>query len=70
MRIERNNHAALDQSAYPYVHAVKYNGLLFLSGVPAFVRPTQGKAPSSQLAPFSNKLAASPQPKTALWNRC
>ena len=36
MIIERKNYPHLEQPVGPYVHAVKYNGLLFLSGLTAF----------------------------------
>ena len=36
MPIERKNYPHLDAPVGPYVHAVSYNGLLFLSGLTAF----------------------------------
>lgn len=36
MTIERKNYPHLEKPVGPYVHAVKYNGLLFLSGLTAF----------------------------------
>ena len=39
--IERKNYPHLDAPVGPYVHAVSYNGLLFLSGLTAFNTPAQ-----------------------------
>lgn len=36
MSVERKNYPHLDAPVGPYVHAVSYNGLLFLSGLTAF----------------------------------
>ncbi|MEL6385479.1 MAG: RidA family protein [Cyanobacteria bacterium J06626_18] len=41
MPIERKNYPHLDAPVGPYVHAVSYNGLLFLSGLTAFNTPAQ-----------------------------
>jgi 2-iminobutanoate/2-iminopropanoate deaminase len=41
MQIERKNYPHLDKPVGPYVHAVSYNGLLFLSGLTAFNTPAQ-----------------------------
>lgn len=41
MQIERKNCPDLDTPVGPYVHAVSYNGLLFLSGLTAFNTPAQ-----------------------------
>ena len=41
MKIERKNYPHLDAPVGPYVHAVSYNGLLFLSGLTAFNTPAQ-----------------------------
>lgn len=41
MTIERKNYPHLEKPVGPYVHAVKYNGLLFLSGLTAFDSSTQ-----------------------------
>lgn len=41
MSIERKNYPHLDAPVGPYVHAVSYNGLLFLSGLTAFNTPAQ-----------------------------
>ncbi|NER83801.1 MAG: RidA family protein [Leptolyngbya sp. SIO1D8] len=43
MQIERKNYSHLDAPVGPYVHAVSYNGLLFLSGLTAFNTPAQGQ---------------------------
>ena len=39
MKIQRKNYTCLDEPVGPYVHAVSYNGLLFLSGITAFNTP-------------------------------
>jgi len=36
MPVKRKNYSHLDTPVGPYVHAVSYNGLLFLSGLTAF----------------------------------
>jgi 2-iminobutanoate/2-iminopropanoate deaminase len=41
MQIERKNYPHLELPIGPYVHAVSYNGLLFLSGLTAFNTPQQ-----------------------------
>lgn len=41
MQIEHKNYPHLDAPVDPYVHAVSYNGLLFLSGLTAFNTPAQ-----------------------------
>jgi 2-iminobutanoate/2-iminopropanoate deaminase len=41
MQIERKNYLHLDAPIGPYIHAVSYNGLLFLSGLTAFNTPAQ-----------------------------
>lgn len=43
MNIERKNYPHLDTPVGPYVHAVSYNGLLFLSGLTAFNTPAQNQ---------------------------
>lgn len=42
MSIERKNYVHLDQPVGPYVHTVKHNGLLYLSGLTAFGSTAQG----------------------------
>ncbi len=42
MQIERKNYPHLDAPVGPYVHAVSYDGLLYLSGLTAFGTPAQG----------------------------
>jgi len=42
MTIERKNYDQLAKPVGPYVHAVRYNGMLFLSGLTAFGSPAQG----------------------------
>jgi 2-iminobutanoate/2-iminopropanoate deaminase len=41
IQVERKNYPHLDAPVGPYVHAVSYNGLLFLSGLTAFNTPAQ-----------------------------
>jgi 2-iminobutanoate/2-iminopropanoate deaminase len=49
MTIERKNYPSLPSPAGPYVHAVKANGVLFLSGITAFGLPAQKGSISEQL---------------------
>lgn len=48
MKIERKNYPHLDTPVGPYVHAVSYNGLLFLSGLTAFNTPAQNQDLATQ----------------------
>jgi 2-iminobutanoate/2-iminopropanoate deaminase len=48
-RIERKNYRSLAQPAGPYVHAVKYNGMIMLSGITAYGTPAQGGSISEQV---------------------
>lgn len=48
MPIERKNYPHLDAPVGPYVHAVSYNGLLFLSGMTAFNTPAQNQDLAAQ----------------------
>ncbi|MEM6437676.1 MAG: RidA family protein [Cyanobacteria bacterium P01_D01_bin.115] len=48
MPIERKNYPHLDAPVGPYVHAVGYNGLLFLSGMTAFNTPAQNQDLAAQ----------------------
>lgn len=48
MPIERKNYPHLDAPVGPYVHAVSYNGLLFLSGLTAFNTPAQNGGLAAQ----------------------
>ncbi|ESA34033.1 endoribonuclease l-psp [Leptolyngbya sp. Heron Island J] len=48
MNVERKNYAHLDTPVGPYVHAVSYNGLLFLSGLTAFNTPAQNQGLATQ----------------------
>ena len=41
MQVAHKNYPHLDAPVGPYVHAVSYNGLLFLSGLTAFNTPAQ-----------------------------
>jgi 2-iminobutanoate/2-iminopropanoate deaminase len=46
--LQRKNYAELASPAGPYVHAVKYKGLLFLSGLTAYSTPAQGSGIEAQ----------------------
>jgi 2-iminobutanoate/2-iminopropanoate deaminase len=48
MKVERKNYSHLDTPVGPYVHAVKYNDLLFLSGLTAFSTPAQNQNLATQ----------------------
>ncbi|MGD1858097.1 MAG: RidA family protein [Leptolyngbyaceae cyanobacterium] len=48
MNIERKNYPQLDTPVGPYVHAVSYNGLLFLSGLTAFNTAAQNQDLAAQ----------------------
>jgi 2-iminobutanoate/2-iminopropanoate deaminase len=48
MKVERKNYPHLDTPVGPYVHAVSYNGLLFLSGLTAFNTPAQNQDLTAQ----------------------
>ena len=48
MAISRKNYPHLEQPVGPYVHAVKHNGLLYLSGLSAFGSVAQGSDIASQ----------------------
>ncbi len=57
MLLERKNYPQLDQPVGPYVHAVKYNGLLFLSGLTAFNTPAQQKDIAAQAEAIFAQIA-------------
>lgn len=48
MKVERKNYPHLDTPVGPYVHAVSYSGLLFLSGLTAFSTPAQNQDLATQ----------------------
>jgi 2-iminobutanoate/2-iminopropanoate deaminase len=48
MPVERKNYPHLDAPVGPYVHAVGYNGLLFLSGFTAFNTTAQSESLATQ----------------------
>jgi 2-iminobutanoate/2-iminopropanoate deaminase len=48
MPVERKNYPHLDAPVGPYVHAVSYGGLLFLSGLTAFNTPAQDQNLAAQ----------------------
>ncbi|MEO0378237.1 MAG: RidA family protein [Cyanobacteria bacterium P01_A01_bin.17] len=56
MSIERKNYEHLDTPVGPYVHAVSYSGLLFLSGMTAFDTPAQGQDLASQARAVFSQL--------------
>lgn len=57
MEIERKNYAQLDAPVGPYVHGVKYNGFLFLSGITAFGTPAQGADMAAQADAVFDQIA-------------
>lgn len=50
MNLIRRNYNHLEAPAGPYVHTVKYNGLLFLSGLTAWNTPEQKLEPERQVS--------------------
>lgn len=48
MQVERKNYPHIDAPAGLYVHAVSYNGLLFISGLTVFNTPVQNEALATQ----------------------
>lgn len=48
MNVERKNYPHLAQPVGPYVHAVKHNGFLFVSGLTAFGSSAQGRGVAEQ----------------------
>ncbi|EFL49470.1 Endoribonuclease L-PSP [Solidesulfovibrio fructosivorans JJ]] len=58
MLIERKNYPGLPQPVGPYVHAVKYGGLLFLSGITAFGTPGIGQGIAGQAEAIFSQIAA------------
>ena len=48
MQIDHKNYPHLNAPVGPYVHAVSYNGLLFVSGLTAFNTPAQDGALATQ----------------------
>ncbi len=56
MQIERKNYLHLDAPVGPYVHAVSYNGLLFLSGLTAFNTPAQDGDLATQAEAVFNQI--------------
>ena len=58
MPIERKNYPHLDAPVGPYVHAVSYNGLLFLSGMTAFNTPAQNQDLATQAAAVFNQISS------------
>lgn len=48
MQVAHKNYPHLNAPVGPYVHAVSYNGLLFLSGLTAFNTPAQNGALATQ----------------------
>jgi|SRR5688572_12236977 len=49
-RLERRNYPHLAQPVGPYVHVVKHNGLLLLSGLTALGSSAQGRGIADQVA--------------------
>ncbi len=61
MEIERKNYEELDAPVGPYVHGVKYNGFLFLSGITAFGTPAQGADLAAQADAVFDQIATMAQ---------
>ena len=56
--MERKNYPALGDPVGPYVHAVKHNGFLFLSGLTAFGSPAQKGGISEQAEAIFARIAS------------
>ncbi|MBD3881509.1 RidA family protein [Phormidium tenue FACHB-886] len=56
MQVERKNYPYLDAPVGPYVHAVSYNGLLFLSGLTAYNTPAQDKDIATQAEAICSQM--------------
>jgi 2-iminobutanoate/2-iminopropanoate deaminase len=56
MTLERKNYLHLAAPVGPYVHAVKYNGLLFVSGLSAFGSPSQTGSVAEQAEEIFTQL--------------
>lgn len=56
--LERKNYAHLPTPVGPYVHAVKCNGLLFVSGLSAFGSPAQRRGIAEQAEAIFEQLAS------------
>jgi 2-iminobutanoate/2-iminopropanoate deaminase len=55
--LERKNYPHLAQPIGPYVHAVKHNGMLFLSGLTALGSSAQGRSIAEQMDAICKALA-------------
>jgi 2-iminobutanoate/2-iminopropanoate deaminase len=58
MTVERKNYSQLAQPVGPYVHAVKYNGMLFISGLTAFGTPAARQGLAEQARVIFEQIAA------------
>ncbi|WP_437491424.1 RidA family protein [Sorangium sp. So ce1014] len=56
--MERKNYSALGDPVGPYVHAVKHNGFLFLSGLTAFGSPAQKGSVAEQAEAIFSQIAS------------
>ncbi len=56
MKPIRKNYNILDKPVGPYVHAVKHNNLLYLSGLSAFGSKTQSKSIEFQTKEIFNQI--------------
>jgi 2-iminobutanoate/2-iminopropanoate deaminase len=56
--LERKNYSQLEAPVGPYVHAVKYNGMLFVSGLTAFGTPAAGQGLAEQARVIFEQIAA------------
>lgn len=56
MSVERINYPHLDAPVGPYVHGVRHNGLLYLSGLTAFDTPAQAQDVATQATTVFSQL--------------
>lgn len=56
MLVERKNYLQLGHPVGPYVHAVKYAGLIFISGLTAFGSSSQGQSLAKQAENIFHQL--------------
>ena len=58
LSIERKNYPHLGQPTGPYVHAVKHNGVLYLSGLTAYGTPAQSGDAAEQVASVFEQISS------------
>ena len=56
MTIERKNYPQLGEPIGPYVHAVKHQGVLYLSGLTAFGTPAQSGGTAEQVSAIFDQV--------------